>query len=225
MYEKILLKLKAQRGTTSNVSDRSLEDLAKSLVTVITSDSILDVADLSAAIASIDGNINNYTADVIRKNKEAEDAKMAKKAKEEAAKKSAKDTENTGTDETPAWAKAILEQNKLFAQELTSLKTEKVVSTRSESLKKTLDGLPEYYTKPILTSFSKANFETEEDFEQYRADVEKQRDAFKQAAKEQGLNTMFPKSHVKIPEVTGETPELAKARDIINQQKINQQKK
>ena len=49
MFEKILQKLKAQRGTTSNVSDKSLEDLAKSLVTVITTDELLNAMDLSAA--------------------------------------------------------------------------------------------------------------------------------------------------------------------------------
>ena len=46
MYEKILQKLKEQRGDTSNVSDRTLQDLAKTLEGFITTDDLLETMDM-----------------------------------------------------------------------------------------------------------------------------------------------------------------------------------
>ncbi len=226
MLEKILQKLKEQRGTTSNVSDRSLEALAKSLVILITTDEILAVADLSTAIESIDGNINHYTAEAVKKAKDAEDVEKAKKATELAVKKAAekakKDKEKgtgTKTEETPEWAKTIMEQNQKFSEDLIALKQEKVTSTRSDQLNKIVKELPEYLANPIKESFKTASFENDEAFSTYLQQVEKSGKTFEQAAKEQGLNTSTPSVNVHVPEETGETSELADARKLVNKNK------
>ena len=200
MYEKILQKQQEQRGTTSNVSDRSLEDLAKSLIPVITTDDILTVVDLTPAIASFDGNINHYTSEVIKKAKEEADVKekakkaaelVAKKA-EEKAKKDKKEGIVPKTDEPPEWAQTMMEQNKKFGEDLTALKNEKVTSKRSDRLNKILKELPEYLANPIKNSFKMASFENEGAFDTYLQSVEKDSEAFGQAAKKQGLNINTP---------------------------------
>ena len=224
MYEKILQKLKDQRGATSNVSDRSLEDLAKSLVTIITTDEILALANLTEAIESIDGNINHYTAEAVKKAKEEEE-KEAKKATELAAKKAEearKKKAGTKTEDPPEWMetmKTIMEQNQKISDDLIALKQEKVTSTRGTQLNTVLKDLPEYLANPIKESFKKTAFENDEAFSTYLQQVEKSGKTFEQAAKEQGLNTTAPSVTVKVPEDTGETTELSDARKLVNKQK------
>lgn len=230
MYEKILLKLKEQRGTTSNVTDRSLEDLAKSLVSIITTDDILALTDLSAAIASIDGNINHYTSEAVKKAKAEEEKEKAKKVEEAAAKKAeeAKRKKAAGSknEEIPEYAQALMDQNKLileqnqtFADNLNALKQEKETSKRGEQLSKVLNGLPEYLVNPIKESFKTASFKDEEAFSTYLQQVEKSGKTFEQQAKEQGLNTDTPTIVVKKPVDNGETKELSAAREMVNKHK------
>lgn len=224
MYEKILLKLKEQRGQTSNVSDRSLDDLAKSLVTIITTDEILAHADLTKAIESIDGNISHYTAEAVKKAKEKDDEEAAKKAVDLAAKKAAekvKKEKETGkkTEEIPEWAKVLMEQNQTFSDNLTALKNEKITSSRSDKLNGVVKGLPDYVADPIKESFKTTSFENDEAFSTYLQKVEKSGKSFEQAAKEQGLNTSTPSVHVRKPVDTGETTEIADARKLVNKNK------
>ena len=74
MYEKILQKLKTQRGTTSNVSDRSLEDMAKSYELIIKDDEALNALDFTKIIQSLDGNISKIAADAAKKAKDEAEA-------------------------------------------------------------------------------------------------------------------------------------------------------
>lgn len=223
MYEKIVAKLKLQRGTTSNVSDRSLEDLAKSLVAIITDDSILEKADLSAAIASIDGNINHYTAESMKKASADLEKEKAKKAAGEASKKAAEEASKAkDSDDVPAWAKTIMEQNQKLTEDLNGLKTEKVTTSREDALKKTLQGLPEFYSKPILEAFKNTNFESDDKFNEYLTSTNTNSQAFQQAAKEHGLPTSIPSADVKKPVETGETSELGEARAVLQKQKETQ---
>lgn len=230
MYEKILLKLKEQRGTTSNVSDRSLEDMAKSLVSIITTDDLLALTDLSGAIASIDGNINHYTSEAVKKAKEEEEKEKVKKAEEEIAKKAEeakkKKVAKGKGEEIPEYAQALMDQNKLileqnqtFADNLNALKQEKETSKRGERLSKVLNGLPEYLVTPIKESFKTALFKDEEAFSTYLQQVEKSGKTFEQQAKEQGLNTDTPSVTVKKPVDNGETKELSSARELVNKLK------
>jgi len=219
MYEKILQKLKAQREKTSTVSDRSLEDLAKALVPVITTEEALALIDLAPAIKSIDGNINHYTKTQLEKIKADEKAAQeaeAKKAKEKA------EGDKTG-ETTPDLAKLIADALAPLATEIASLKKEKVVGSRLEKLQESLKGLPEFYTKPLMAGFNKVNFESDADFDTYLQEVATQGAAFTQAAKEHGLPTYVPGGDIKRPVENGETESLASAREILK--KANEVKK
>lgn len=235
MYEKILQKLKVQRGQTSYVSDRSLEDLAKSLVKIITTDELLAQADLTEAIKSIDGNINAYTAEQVKKMqdaaKKAAEDEAKKKADEEAAKKKAEKDKEKNKD-VPEYIQALMEQtkqimtqNETLAKEVLALKSEKTSNTRAEQVKKVLEGLPAFVANPIIAGFQKTNFSTEDDFTAYVKELEKNKTDFIQAAKEQGLNNFSPIVDVQKPVETGETPVMADARKLILEQREKQQKK
>lgn len=234
MYEKILQKLKEQRGQTSSISDRSLEDLAKSLTLIISTEEILGKTDFTGAIRSLEGNISHYTAEQVRKAKEdAEKADKVKKDAElaEAAKKKKEEEDAKKVGDVPEYVKvlmeqtkAIMEQNKLFGAELSALKTDKVVSSRAERLKKSLEGIPPYVANPILSAFNKTTFNSDEDFDGYLKEVEKNKGEFEQAAKEQGLNTYSPATPPKKSEETGESPLIADARKMVLEQKEKENK-
>ena len=224
MLEKILQKLKTQRGNTSNVSDRSLEDLAKSYETVITTDEILAKADFKKAIDSIDGNINNYTAGAITRAKEKEAADLlAKKEADEAAKRAEKlklkDEDKDDKNPTPVWAEALLESNKLMTDRLAKLETDKTTTTRKQQLEQTLKDTPDYFKNPLLESFKRTNFETDEDFTAYAGQIKTTSESFIQTAKEQGLLKTTPKADVRVPTEDGQTPELGDALKLITTKK------
>jgi len=200
MYEKILQKLKTQRGTTSNVTDRSLEDLAKSLVTVITTDEILAVADLSGAITSIDGNINHYTAEQIKALDQTKADEVAKKAKEEDDKKIADDLiKAKGGDEVPSWAQSLIDQNKITSDALAQLKGEKITNTRSEQLQVVLKDAPEAFKTMATTNFNQMQFTDDSAFETFKESTKTNLEGFNQLAKEKGMDFSTPKVNVNKP--------------------------
>ena len=172
MKEKIFLKLKAQRGTTSNLSDRSLDDLARSLESIITTDEILSKFDFSAAIASLDGNINHYTAEQVKKIKEAEEKRLKEEAEKKAAEEAAKNKDPK--EETPEWAKAIIEANKVMAERIASFEKEKTILTKKEQARLALQN-SKLLPKEVQDKWKdRINIESELPIEQQIQELEKE---------------------------------------------------
>lgn len=211
MFEKILQKMKEQREKTSNVSDRTLEDLARTYEAVITTDELLETSDFSKAIKSIDGNLNSYTADAIKKLNQS-----LKNPEGEKSKKQKKDNESGGTDSNPVLEaiQGLTETVTTVVSRMDALQNGQIATTRKEQLKKTLKDLPDSYAKPILSSFDRMNFENDDDFNSFLTETTSSRDSFVQDNKEKGIVFGTPKTPKK-EEKTGETGELSDARKIL----------
>jgi len=226
MYEKILQKLKENRGTTSMVSDRTLEDMAKSLIPVIKDEEVLKSMDFTSIVKSIEGNISHYTAEQIKRvQKEQEDANNQKKKEDEGKQK------RKQSDEIPEYIQLIMEQNQklleaqtALSNEMNSLKSEKVANSRQAKLKSALNGIPDFVVNPILSAFEKTSFTDESEFEGYLTSTSENAKLFLQSAKEQGLNITIPSKDVKKPVDTGETGLLLDARTILQKAKEKQDK-
>lgn len=223
MYEKILQKLSTQRaaikaatGKASNVSDRTLQALAKSLEPVITTDEVLTTFDFTESIKSFDGNIGHVTKSQLQKAKDDEKAEADRLAAEEQARK---DAEAAGKDDKVDIGAQIASALKTaltpLTQEIQGLKSEKVNTSRTEQINAVLKDAPDYYTAPIIQGFDNMNFETDEDFTEYLSGISTAKTTFVQALKEQGLPTNTPNPRTHIPEETGETDELSDARKIL----------
>lgn len=232
MFEKIFQKLKDSRATNSSISDRTLETLAHSLVSIITTDEQLTAYNAKTALESMDGNIRATASSAIKKAEEAKKIEAEKAKEAEAAKKAQevakKSTQPTG-EEVPSYVQAIIDQNKLLADNLAKIQsdvnainTKSVKQTRQEKLQAVLKDIPDYVANPIKSSFAVASFSDEDSFAEYLQNVQNDTNAFKDAAKAKGLNTFSPSKEVKKPENTGETPSLKTAREIINKQKEKQ---
>lgn len=214
MFEKILQKLKTQRGTTSNVSDRSLEDLARSLESIITTDEILAVADLSKAITSIDGNINHYTAEQIKGLEKKSETKppeqIAKELEDQRLAKEAKEKENKEKGISPEMAQ-LMENQKNMMEMMAKMQGEKITNTRSDVLNSILKDAPDFYKNQIITGFNQMTFKDDEAFQAFTESTKTNFEAFQQSAKEQGLNITTPKADVQKPEVDEVNPVMKAA--------------
>ena len=226
MYEKILQKLKkqrdelnAQKGTKSNVSDRSLGDLAKSLETIISTDEILEKADFTNSIASIDGNINHYTAEQVKsaETKAVEDFKKseAERIKKEEDEKAKGGQAGGQENEQPDIAKLIQDAIKPVVDELNGLKNKEMTKTRSQILEEKLKETPVIFRNATLSGFNRMTFKDDEEFNSYIAEVEISAATAIQEGKEKGLNTQTPNTNVKPKDPYEVTPEMQKAIEEI----------
>lgn len=214
MLEKILQKMKEQRPKTSNVSDRSLQDLASTYAAVVTTDEQLEVIDFLPAITSIDGNINYYTAEAVKKVKPQTKPTNGNPPTTEPPQ------ETPGGEEPPAWAKALMEQNKALTESVQRLNNEKIAKGRQSQLEEVLKDTPVFFQKPIVSAFQKAQFSNDEEFSTYIEEVKAIRTDFETQAAENGMNIAVP-GKASQPKQDGMTPILSEARELINKQKAN----
>lgn len=219
MLEKILTKLKAQRGKTSNVSDKSLEALAKGLEKLITTDEILESMDFTEQLASLDGNINHYTAMQVQ-NVKMEQQKAIDEAVKEALKKGKKpeDTQQRQQQQT-AIPEEVANQLKELSDTVNALKTEKLQTQRVQQLKEKLKDTPGFYVDTVLDTFMSLNFETEEQFTAYVEKVTAKGQEVAQQAKEKGLNFSTPGQATPPPAKDGQTEALRVARELVKNSK------
>jgi len=214
MYEKILSKLKNQRdslkqaGKTSNVSDRTLETIAKSYEPVVTTDDSLTGFDFTNLIESLDGNINHVSSEAVKKVKTTTPPITT--------------TPNTTPSEENPLMKQLQELSTLvgsLSQEVASLKTGTKKNQQLEVLKNVLANTPAYFTTPIIKSFEKLDFKDEDEFNEYVNDVKTSKETFIQSAKEQGLNTFSTPNPPKQEVNNGQTADLQKAQEVLRKAK------
>lgn len=189
MKEKILALLIAK---FSGVRKDGLAQLAASLT--------LQAADETEATALIekltDDKVNNFVKDWRKDvDKEVSDAnKTYKKTIEEKfdlveKKADEKKAEDQKSDEPPAWAKALIEQNKTLSEKLSSFEGAKTTETRLQQLQSKFaeKNLPESFIAQKLKDFKRMNFESEESFTEYLTEVETDITTFNQELADKGL--------------------------------------
>lgn len=229
MFEKIFQKLKEARPANSAVSDRTLETQAKTLANIITTDELLTNFDAKPIVDSLDGNIRHTASEAVKKSQAEKEAKeKAEKEAKDKAEKDAKAAEEAakkanGGKEPPEYVKQLMEQNKLLSdslqaitQKVEGIQKNSITTSRESQLTKVLEGVPDYLANPIKNSFKVAAFDNDDSFTEYLTGVQESTKTFQESAKKQGLNTFSPSMEVKKPENTGQTPEIQKARELVN---------
>jgi len=220
MYEKILEKLKLQRGQNLQVSDKTLEKMAKRFSKYIDTEEKLKEEDFTEDIENLQGNIG-HIAKQVKEDTEKNFKKVEKTPAEietERLAKIEKEKEDEKKGISPE-VSALMEQNKQIMETLSSMNGEKIATTRSEKLGVILkDAMPEYKNQ-ILSGFKHMNFENDEAFNSYFESTKTNFAAFEQKDKEQGLNTAIPNPDVKQPEKEELNPTFAKAMAAHDEQK------
>lgn len=185
MKEKILLALKTTCGTTTSISDKTLDKIAETLAATITEESQIETAiELQKPILqAIDGNINFVAAEAVKKVKPVE--------------KPTPPAEKPADPNEPEWFKSYREKqdletltlkNKLdgYDKEKTQTQLQGKITARLKE-----KGIPESYLKGrnLLV-------ETEDGIDQLVNSIEGDYTGFKQEMAEQGVFISVPPASV-----------------------------
>lgn len=188
MYEKILALLLA---AYAGVRQDGLKQLAKSLA--------LQAADETEATAlveklnreKVDNFVKEWRKDVdkeVSDGVKTNETKLKEKFEFVEKKADPKPADPpAGGDDAPAWAKALIEQNKELSNRLTAFEAGKTTETRLQKFQAKLDGLPESIKTQRLKDFKRMAFDKDEDFEGYLTEVETDITALKQELSNIGL--------------------------------------
>lgn len=92
-------------------------------------------------------------------------------------------------DDAPEWAKGMMQTIQALSGEVTALKGEKITTSRKSKLEAILKDAGTFGTR-TLKSFSKMNFENDDEFDEFLSEVEEDLKAFNQERADAGLSTM-----------------------------------
>lgn len=92
-------------------------------------------------------------------------------------------------DDTPEWAKGLVQTVQTLNDEIAALKGEKVTTTRREKLESLLKDAGTFGTR-TLKSFNKMRFENDEEFEQFYSEVEEDLESYNQERADAGLSSL-----------------------------------
>lgn len=95
----------------------------------------------------------------------------------------------TEPDEMPAWAKALIDSNNALTEKVASMQGEKTLNARQARLEAILKDTGTFGTR-TLKSFAKMSFDTDEEFDDFVAEVESDLKLHNQERANAGLQTL-----------------------------------
>lgn len=186
LKSKIISKLKEKaKSLKINLSNVRINGLADKLDSIVDNeddidgeidklDSILSFKEL-ATLDDAKRNADRLAAEQEDEDEDQDDDEPETQPNEQPDKKKNKSVE-TNNDEMPAWFKAQVEsQNKVIeglTNQLTTFQKQGTAKTRRELLESKIKDAPEKFKSRTLRDFDRLKIETDEDFEDYLADIE-----------------------------------------------------
>jgi K+-sensing histidine kinase KdpD len=202
LKSKITAKLKAKATAVgaANLSNVRINGLADKLDAIVTNED-----DIDGEIDKLDqlfsfkemASLDDAKRNAESKAGEEEDAAKAAQAKKEADEKAAAEEAAGKTgDEMPSWFKAHLEdQNKRFdglSSSIAAIQKGSVAQTRRQQLEAKLDKAPERFKTRTLRDFDILKLDSDDDFNNYLANIEQDVADEIQAASDAGLGADAP---------------------------------
>lgn len=166
MRKDIVDALKARfEGVSEKILGRIADKLAKTATTAeevstavdgVTFQQILDVYGDSRATEAAQTAVKTYEAKHNLKDGKAIGSETDKR-------------EDTGSEEIPAWAKALIESNKALGEQVKAMQGERLTASRREQLAKIVAGLP----ASVQKAYGRTPVDTlsDEEFEALKADI------------------------------------------------------
>lgn len=103
---------------------------------------------------------------------------------------SKRNSQNKGkNDDTPEWAKGLLQTVQSLNDEIVALKGEKVTSTRREKLESLLKDAGTFGAR-TLKSFNRMKFENDDEFDEFYSEIEEDLKAYNQERADAGLSNL-----------------------------------
>lgn len=161
----ILEKIATKKG--ANITDEQVNSIAEG----ITFQNIID--------SHADSRVNEATASAVA-NYEKKHGLKDGKTVEGGKQVEKKEPEN----DTPEWAKSIIETNKALQDKIAQMENEKTVGSRKSQLIEAIDGTSDVFKARYQKDFDRMNFKDDADFAEWLEDAKKDAVNFKQ----QGIN-------------------------------------
>ena len=214
MKNKLVEKLQNLKSESSNVSDRTINDISDIFAPLITDENI-ETLDLGILFKTLDGNINKVTATAVETIKTQSKLEDKKPIKEESKKEEI--IENKKEEEMSEQES----ESALLRKELADLKAkldqterEKIANERKTIFNSKIDKAPEQFKKILNKNFDKISFNAEDEFNSYLTDIETDIAEYSQSMAESGLNRSVP-NPAKPKVDDGQTDSLAKALEML----------
>lgn len=179
MFEKILKELKTKYANLG-LSETILKVMAETLAKTVEKDE-----EVETAVAGVEGQMKIYQSFAdqnrtlqteITNLKKAGEGKTEEKKEE---KKEGEEKKESGKDDIPAWAQAIIDSNKTLSESLTAIKEKETAQTNAQKLQTKLDELKVSKTIQALIPAG-LTFENDEAIEAYANDLKTKSDAIAQ---------------------------------------------
>ncbi|EFK57351.1 hypothetical protein U0038_17530 [Sphingobacterium spiritivorum] len=161
----------------AQLSDARVEQLAKRLEGKVTTEdelkeklSLLNELEPFSEKVKEDDRMRSFQSEIEKLKKGAGQSDDKDKGDEGAGGSGA--ASGAGSEEIPAWAKAIIDGNKTVTEKLAALEGQKVVNDRRSIIQAKLKDADKDYSSKVLRDFGRMNFATDEDFTAYLTDVE-----------------------------------------------------
>lgn len=116
-------------------------------------------------------------------------------------------------DDTPEWAKALIEGNKTLSEKLAALEGNKVINDRKSAILAKLKDADEAYSAKVLRDFGRMTFADDAAFEEYLGEVEQDYTSYVQITAESQLGKDAP--FVGMTDAKGQVSD-ATVEEIVN---------
>ena len=185
MKEKILQALK-NKYANLGFSAKAFEGMAEYLAITVTEEDQIDNATSGAEIVlkGFQGDADKRVNDAVAKAK-AENQKPNPTPEPNPANPKPEDPK----DDTPSWAKSLIESHKALQTELTAIKAGKTTETRKSIFEKKLEKVSNPKLKAtMLKDFERIPFDSDDDFQSYLTEKESDISKIIQEQSNQGLS-------------------------------------
>lgn len=98
-----------------------------------------------------------------------------------------KDDEPAKDDDTPSWAKKLIQDNQALAEKVLAMEQGKSTDTRKQQLEKELEKAPESFRKVATKNFERLTFKDDEDFNTFLTDLKTDAAEFETKVAQTGL--------------------------------------
>lgn len=194
MLEQILKALK-DKFKDLGFTDKAFGAVAAFLATTVTEEGQIEeaISGVEPLLKGFQGDADKRVTDAILK------AKLEAKKEEKPEKKpqtkppkvgEESEPEDKNSDDTPEWAKLLIEQNKELNQKILNIESGKATENRKQKIESLLKDAPESFKATVLKDFGRMKFDTEEDFESYFSDKKTDFEAFSKELTEKGLGVI-----------------------------------
>lgn len=166
MKKEILEALK-NKYKNLGFTDKAFDGVADFLAKTVTKQEEIDnaIGGVEDLLKAFQGDADKRVNDAVEKAKKEPGKGAEPEKKEEPEKKT------DVPDDTPAWAKTLIEDNRKMSEKIIALETGKTTDTRKGKLAEVLSSFSDAYKKTVEKNYARMAFATDEDFNTYLEDV------------------------------------------------------